>query len=151
MSEAPEPHGDLTQRQRENLELVRAGFEAFNAGDIAAVLELLDPEIEVFTAPGLINAGTFHGHAGFLEWAQGWLEAWESTVNEIERLHPIGEDRVVVEAHQRARGAGSGIDVEMDNTWLFEIRNGKATRLHLYDDREEAFAAAERLSHEPGA
>lgn len=138
-----------TEHQKENVELARRGIEAFNAGDQASVLGFLDPEVEVFTAPGLINAGTYHGIDGFLAWAAQWLEAWDDFRNEIERVYAVGNDHVVVELWQAARGAGSGIPVEMRIAYMFEVRDQRATRLHLYPDAAEARAAAERLSGEP--
>jgi hypothetical protein len=43
---------------------------------------------------------------------------------------------------QRGVGKGSGVEVEMPVCYLLEYRNGLATRLHLYADREQAFEAA---------
>lgn len=35
------------------------------------MLDLFDPEIEFHIAPGLGNAGTYHGHEGYLEGVGG--------------------------------------------------------------------------------
>ncbi len=54
--------------------------------------------------------------------------------------HP-DEHHVIAEVHQEAVGAGSGVPVEMTLYYLFEIRNGRAVRLHMYPDREAALCA----------
>jgi ketosteroid isomerase-like protein len=135
-------------RQRELAELARRGIDAFNRGDIATVLEQLDDEIEVYTPPELPNAGIYRGHEGFLRWAAQWSEAWEEFRLELERLDFVGEHYEVVTVRQFGRGAGSGVEVEMRIAQLYEVHDGKATRLHYYPDREKALVAAECLSRE---
>ncbi len=138
-------------RQEENAELVHRGVDAYNRGDIETVLHLLDADIEVHTAPGLINAGTYRGHDGFLQWATQWVEAWEEFRIEVESIEPVGDDLVVAGIRQLGRGAGSGVEVEMRLAQLYEVHDGKATRFHLYPDRKAALDAAERFQRDPDA
>ncbi len=135
-------------RQRELAELARRGIDAYNRGDIEAVLEQLDEEVEVYTPPELPNAGTYHGHDGFLQWLAQWSEAWDEFRLELEGIDFVGEHYEVVTVRQFGRGAGSGVEVEMRIAQLYEVHDGKATRLHYYHDRDVALAAAERLSRE---
>jgi ketosteroid isomerase-like protein len=134
-----------TEAER-NIELVRAGVDAFTRGDIDAVLAIMDPDVEVFTPPGLANAGTYHGHEGFLHWTAQWLEAWEGFSIELEEIEAVGDAHVIAQIHQRARGRGSGVEVEMRIVYMFEARNGKAVRFHLYPDRDSALAAVRHRS-----
>jgi len=55
-------------------------------------------------------------------------------------------------ALQRGVGKGSGVEVEMRVYYLTEYRDGLATRVHLYADREKALEEA-RAGEEgtPGA
>jgi ketosteroid isomerase-like protein len=130
-------------RQERNIELIRAGFAAFGAGQGDAVLEFLDEDVEVHTAPSLLNAGTYRGRDGYLAWLTGWLEAWEDFEAEAARLEPVGERHVLVTVHQAARGSGSGVAVEMWNYWAFEISHEHVTRIHLYPERGQALGAIE--------
>ena len=59
-------------------------------------------------------------------------------------IEPVGEHHVVVSCIQSARGKSSGIPVEMDAIYMFEMWDGRARRFHLYDTREEALAEAQR-------
>jgi ketosteroid isomerase-like protein len=55
---------------QENVEVVRAGFEAYNRGDVDALLGLLDPQVE--WTDQFVEGGTFRGREGvheFLGWA----------------------------------------------------------------------------------
>jgi len=126
----------------ERVELVRRGFEAYNAGDIETVLDLFDPEIEVRASAELINPGPYYGRAGFLEWARHWNEAWDSFENAVEEIVPVGERHVVARIHQTGRGRGSGVDVEMTVGYLYEMGDGRCVHLALYPSFQAAMAAA---------
>jgi uncharacterized protein len=134
----------------ENVRLAREGFDAFNRGDVDAVLAMLDPEVEVFAAPEFPNSGTFHGHDGYLRWVGEWLEAWDRFVIEVLEIEPVGDDHVVSLVHQRGRGRGSGIEVTQDVAFMWEVRDGRAVRFHLYPDRDAALAGVRRESRSAG-
>src|SRR3954466_13265318 len=53
-----------------NVALVYEILGAYQQGDEEKLRSLMHPEAEVYGAPGLINAGTYHGYEGF----RGWLE-----------------------------------------------------------------------------
>ena len=61
--------------------------------------------------------GSRHGRSS------GSSRAWTGDVS--------ADTIVLVDSHQVARGAGSGIEVEMDVFWLFEVADGKVRRMHL--------------------
>jgi uncharacterized protein len=130
-------------RQEENVAVVREGFEAFARGGIDAVVPTLDSEIEVHTPAEMANTGTYYGHEAYLAWMERWVESWEDYEVEVVNIEPIGERHVIVEIHQRARGTGSGVEVEMRNANMFEIRAGKVVRFHVYPGRQQAIAEAE--------
>jgi ketosteroid isomerase-like protein len=127
------------------LELVRLGFEVFEREGPGAVLALADPDIEIYAAPGIQPTGRYVGKDAALRWTQEWFEVWEDF-----RMKPIefieaSEGVVVVPLHQVAKGKGSGVEVEIDVAYLFEIRDGRVTRFHIYPDRDQAMSAAGRL------
>lgn len=134
---------DHSSEVRENIELTRRSFEAFNRGDIGEVLERLAPDVEVYADPELPNSGTFHGHEGALRWFERWLEAWATFSIELEEIIPVG-DSLVVCVVQRGRGRGSGLEVDMRSAYVLTIRGGKTTRLHLYPDKSTALEVARR-------
>jgi ketosteroid isomerase-like protein len=133
-----------TERQRANLEVARAGYEAFQRDDLEGVLALTDPDVEIYLPPTLPNSGTFHGHEGYLTWLNQWLEAWEEFEIQALEMEPVGERHVVTTVHQTAKGKGSGIEVEMEIAYMSEIRDGKVAALQMYMTREDAVSVAEQ-------
>jgi len=127
--------------QQRNVELTRLGFEAYNAGDHEAVAALLHPDVELHADHELLNSGDYRGREGFMEWSAEWLEAWEEFRIEARSVETLGEHCVLVDSHQLARGAGSGIDVEMDVFWAFEVQDGNLLRMHIYASRDRALKA----------
>jgi ketosteroid isomerase-like protein len=131
-------------RPRENVELISGAFQSFTDRGPDSALEMMDPEVEVVSEQHP-NAGTFHGIPGYKRWSDRWFDAWEGFVVEVEMIEPVGERHVVVTGTQRARGAKSGIPVEMKASYMIEIGpGGLATRFHLYPNRDDALAEARR-------
>jgi ketosteroid isomerase-like protein len=127
-----------------NTELMRRGFEAYNAGDYEAVVALLHADVELHADSELINSGDFRGHDGFIRWNADWTEAWEEFRVEPRVITSFGGRHILADTHQVARGAGSGVDVEMDVYWVFELADDRVVRMHLYATRERALAAIDR-------
>lgn len=125
-----------------HVELTRRGFEAFNRGDMDAVVKILHPEVEVHASGDVGEAGTYHGRDGFLHWNRVWMDAWEEFSVELEEIEELDDRNVLVHVHQTGRGRGSGVEVSQRIVYLFTVRDGLAARVHLYADRDSAVAAA---------
>ena len=121
--------------------LVRKGFEAFNRRDRDAMVSILDENVESHVAPGLANAGTWHGVEGFESMVAIWSEAFETQRNTVLSIRFPDEHHAIAEVHQAAVGAGSGVPVEMTLYYLFEVHDERAVRVHLYPDADAALAA----------
>jgi ketosteroid isomerase-like protein len=130
----------LSEPER-NLELARSAFEAFDASDVATVIANLHPEVECHVSHRMMNNGTWHGVDGYLEMTAAWFEAFEDLHYEVFDLEAPDDRHVLASAHQVARGRESGVPVEMDVVFLFEVEDGRARRFHIYPDRESAVAA----------
>jgi ketosteroid isomerase-like protein len=133
-----------SERQRSNMELAKAGYEAFQRSDVQTVLDLTDPEVEIYLPPTLPNSGTFHGHEGYMTWLGRWLEAWDDFHIEVRGMEAVGERHVVTAIHQSGIGRGSGIPVEMDVAYMLDIRDGKVIALQMDLSRDEALSVAEQ-------
>ena len=132
----------------DNLQLLREGVAAYNRGDLGFLLERAADDIEVHADPALMNAGTFHGRAGFERWMREWLEAWRETTLDVRGVEEIDGRFLLVDVLQRATGSGSGVEVEMEIWQLVEARDGEISRFHLYAARERAEAALAALQAE---
>jgi hypothetical protein len=135
-----------TAIQQENVALVRVTIEAYNTGEVQLIADQVHPQIEVLTGPSLINAGTYWGPDGLLQWLEQWNEAWDEFQLSIEELEPVGERHVLAVIRQSGRGRGSGVEIEGQVAHVYEFEDGICTRFHLYADEDEARAAADRLA-----
>jgi ketosteroid isomerase-like protein len=134
-----------SERQRENLEAVRRGYELFNAGDLEGIIGTCHEDVDVYIPTEAAPiAGTYRGHDGYRKWFSEWLESFDEYTAEVREIEPIGERHVVTLAHQSARGKGSGVPVRMDRGNLFEVRDGKFLALHIYPSYEETIEVAKR-------
>jgi ketosteroid isomerase-like protein len=136
----------MSEAAQKNVELVRSAFEAYAREGPDAAVEMLDPEVEVYSPPALANAGTYHGVEGYLEWTHGWFDAWQQFEIVPQAIEPVGESCVIAICRQRGIGKASGIAVEQTMTYMWEIRSGKVTRFHLYLSADEAREAARGAS-----
>jgi ketosteroid isomerase-like protein len=126
---------------RQNVEVVRAVFEAFERDDLSGVLSLCDPEIEITQAADVLGAPQhLRGHAGVLEALADWTEQWDDYRIEVVGMTDMGE-HVMVSQVARGRGKGTGIPVEMLFTFLFLVRAGKITEWRIFTREDEALKA----------
>jgi ketosteroid isomerase-like protein len=70
-----------------------------------------------------------------------WVEAFSEYYNEPLDFIEVG-DRVVVPNRQRGIGSASGIPVDFEFTWVYEIRDGQIARIDEYDTLDAALEAA---------
>jgi ketosteroid isomerase-like protein len=129
-----------------NVELVQKVLGAYLTGDEGTQREMIPPDAEVYGAPGIINAGTYHGYEGFQQWVRQWEEAWDEINYELGEMIEVGNSFVVVPAHIVGRGAGSGLEIDSVFGWMYEFQGGKAVRFHTYATVDDALEAARRLS-----
>jgi ketosteroid isomerase-like protein len=133
----------------DNLEIVQRAIEAFNASGVDGILPLIHPEFEVTTPPDLASEpDTYRGHDGVRRWFDSFYEVMDDIRWDAREFHKAG-DRVVVEFTLRARGKTSGLDFGQDAVMVWSFRDGKASRIELFQTLEEALAAA-RGSGGPG-
>ncbi len=124
-----------------NAARVRRAVERWNSGDRAAPLDDIHPDVEIHTGiSDAFQGEPFHGHEGARQWLAALdenFETWEIVMDEV---HERG-DTVVVLGSVRARGRGSGIELDQPVGWVYEFRDGRMFRLHTYYDLAQAAAA----------
>ena len=123
-----------------NAEIVRAIYDAWARGERPGPSELLDTQIEYVNPAGAIEPGTRRGLAAFAAAVEKTDEGWEAWEMELERLQAAG-DRIAAVVRYRARGRGSGVELEGRESALWTIRDGKAVRYEWFHDPSDAFDA----------
>jgi ketosteroid isomerase-like protein len=127
---------------QENVEIVRAAFDAFAQDDIEGVLGLCHENIVITQPPELPDASPEQrGHSGVLEAFEIWPKQWDDYRIEILRMADHG-DRVLVSTRQRGRGKQSGIQVEMEIMFVFTVRDAKIVEMKIFMREEQALEAA---------
>ena len=121
----------------ENVEIVRRGFEAYARGDLSAAVSSHDPAV-VFNPA---EEPPIHGREAVRAYIERWEEPWEDYEAEVEELIDAG-DCVVVTLHVRARGRGSGAEVDARSYQVHTLREGRLVRMDEFLEREEALRAA---------
>ena len=125
-----------------NAARIREAIERWNRGDRTAPLEDIHPDVEINTRIGDAFQGEpFRGHEGARQWLAGLdenFETWELWIDECREQGDV----VLVLGGVRARGRGSGIELDQEIGWVYEFRGDKMIRLHTYYDRAQAIAAS---------
>lgn len=126
-----------------NAATIQRLFELWHAERIDDGRELLDPEIEWLEPPETIGRNVVTGPDAALAALANWREQFDSIRAETKELREEG-DRVFHAMNQFARARGSTADIEGDLYMVWWFRDGKATRMEMYNTREEAEAAFTR-------
>ena len=86
----------------------------------------MDPAIEYVNPAGAIEPGVRRGRAAFSKAVKPVFDGWEIWQAEPERLTAAG-DHVVVVLRYRARGRGSGVEIEGRESALWTCAMGKSS------------------------
>jgi hypothetical protein len=127
----------MSERDAEKIARLRLAYEAFNRGDFDAAVEVggLHPEIE-YLPPG--GQPALRGSAEFRAWMEP--DAFESQTIEPREFRVAG-NKILVWQHTSGRGAGSGIEMELDLWAVWTLDDaGLATGLEVFLPHEEAEA-----------
>ncbi len=123
----------------ENLEIARRTFTAFAAGDIAAVLQEMDPDVVFHVEQA--GQGVYRGHEGVIKSFLDWTEDIDDFKVIPEQFLANG-DYVVVRTRQTGIGKTSGVPMEGLFWFVCQVREGKAVRVHVLTTEREALEAA---------
>jgi uncharacterized protein len=123
---------------KENADLIRRAYQAYASGDLATMLELVDPELEwTYLDPTLEHPTpqVCHGRHELEQLLRGWAE--HGLRAELEEVISSGELVMVgvqtpgVDAHLGRRGDDRAYSV-------FTVRGGRVVALRDCRDRQEA-------------
>jgi ketosteroid isomerase-like protein len=124
---------------RENVELARRAFQAFNDRDLDAVLAGLDQEVEAFPRLAAVEGG-YRGHDGVRRWWAQLLDAFPDFHVEILEVRDLG-DLMVLTLRLRGHGAGSDTPIDAMHWQVTQLRDGNVIRWRVYTSESEALEA----------
>jgi uncharacterized protein len=121
---------------------VRVAIDAFNRRDMAAFLDLIDPDVEWVPLNAVLDGDVYRGHDGIERFMADVDKDIENMQLRFEDVFEVGEN-VVLHATITGKGRGSGMDLELTVGWVIKVRNGRVDYLRAFPEREDAMKAAE--------
>ena len=122
----------------ENSEIIRSAIDAYNRRDIPAVLERLDPNVELLPIRAVLDGMVYRGHDGFKQFMDDMSEEWEEFNPEPEDFREIGSDQVMVIGRFRGRTRASGVEVDSPGMWMCQVRDGLIVRVQFHTEAAAA-------------
>jgi ketosteroid isomerase-like protein len=124
---------------QENVEIIKAGIDAWNAGDMDRFRDMYDPNVVLHTVPDWPEPGPYVGRDAVMRLFNQVGETWES-----DAVEPLGElievaDHVLV--RHTYRGGGRGADWNIQQTIIFTLRKGRIIIQEYFWDQAETLKA----------
>ena len=128
---------------QQNVSLVQSLYDAFERGDIPAILGVMDPDIvwDIPQAPDYPLGGIHRGPLGI---ASEFFTVIPSYYLEFEAIpqHLVDDgDRVIVLAEYRGKGKAHGTAFQVPVAHVYTFRDGKWIRFQEYTDTGTIAAA----------
>jgi ketosteroid isomerase-like protein len=126
---------------QENVEVIRQMLDAFNRGDVAAVVASFDGSCELHEPPEMPDRPPrgFRGHDGIREWMANLREAG-GVEFEPTAVTSHGE-LVSLELASQGRGQASGAPFEWTTFAVARVRDAKIVSIHAFLSRNDALEA----------
>lgn len=124
----------------QNVELTKDLVGSFANRGVEAVLPFFDPAVEWTTAEDEPDHQTYKGLDGIRRLYAHWSELWESgfeTDFEPEEFM-AADECVIVPVRVEVRGRSSGVEVEIQETYVFTFAAGKVVRVREFRTKTEA-------------
>src|SRR6266571_1225214 len=110
---------------QESVEIITRMYRAWNSGDMDALTDVFDAEVEVRPALSTFLASTvYRGHDGIAAWYAETYEPWAEMHAEPQRFVDAGE-RTVVVVGLHARVPGGRVDLDGEIAHVITIRDAK--------------------------
>ena len=120
---------------QENVEIVRASFEAWNAKDMDGYHELYDPHAILRLPEDWPEPGPYFGRDAVMRYLREFRSAWDTDgAQPVSDFVDVG-DRVAVTfgLHGGARGPEANLNLSI----IFTVREGKILAAEAFKDRAE--------------
>jgi ketosteroid isomerase-like protein len=126
-----------------NVELVRSSFEAFGRGDFDQAFACYDPAAEWCTADDEPDSHTYVGIPSLRRFVAYLAEPWSNRFGPAVVFDDFIDcgDWVLAPWSARLHGHGSGIDIDVWETYAVLVEDGRIKRVDEYRTVEQALEA----------
>jgi ketosteroid isomerase-like protein len=122
----------------DDVEVVRRAWAATNRGDQDAMMREYHPEIVAIPFGAAMEGKAYRGPDEVIGWFRDEiLAAWETFQVLPETFERVG-DKLLVTGRWNARGIESGVELDIQATWVVEVRDGKIAYWQTYTDHAQA-------------
>jgi uncharacterized protein len=120
----------------ENADFVRSAYEAFERGDVPAVIGMVGERVDWDVTTVLPHGGSFRGPQGAGEFFEGLGEKWADFTVEVEEVIDGGDNVAVI---GRAAGLLRGPDRAAGYTFVHvhTVADGKIVRFREWADPDD--------------
>jgi ketosteroid isomerase-like protein len=128
---------------QETIEIVRRSFEAFARGDFDAAFSAYDASIKWRTAADEPDQRTYRGIEEVGDFVGSLADPWADRFEGVMEFEAMidGGNFVVVPWRARVQGRGSGIGVDLRETYVVHVLGGKIVGVEEYRSTEQALEA----------
>jgi ketosteroid isomerase-like protein len=126
------------------VDLARRGWDLWRSRDFDALGEMtIEDFVFVPAIAASVEGGAVHGIEGSRRFFEGLDETWESFDIDSEEFREVG-DRVLVVGRVRAKGRGSGLELDQPIAMVVWFRGDKIARIQSFLDSDQAHEAASK-------
>jgi ketosteroid isomerase-like protein len=125
---------------QENVEIVLAAYEWGSQRRELNLNDVLEQDFEWHTRRDLPDAGVRKGGEGVARLREEWVEAFEDFHVDVDEVIDAG-DHVVAVTRLCGCLRGSGHELDLEETQVWTMRDGKAVEVRAYLTRSEALKA----------
>jgi ketosteroid isomerase-like protein len=124
---------------QENVEAVRRLVAALNAHDVEGYLACCREDVELHLP---VVGGDYEGPEGIKRWFADLEDAGPDFHLDLRDVKPIGGNQVLALTHVASTGRASGIPVTNESANIYDLIDGKISRIRIFLDQSQALKAA---------
>jgi ketosteroid isomerase-like protein len=128
----------------ERVDLARTGWDLWRSRDFDALDEVtIEDFVFVPAIAASVEGGAVHGNEGSRRFFAALDETWESFEIDAEEFREVG-DQVLVVGRVRAKGRGSGLELDQPIAMVVWFLGEKIARIQSFLDADQAHEAASK-------
>jgi ketosteroid isomerase-like protein len=122
------------------IETVHRALEAISDRDLPALLDLLDPDVELRPLMSVWQR-SYTGHDGIERWWADVAEIWDSFKVDAGDFRDLGDDALFLRVHWHGVAKGSGNEVEGPLAAIARFDGDRVSLLEIFVDEARALAS----------
>lgn len=109
-------------------------YARWTADGLSALIDTVDPAIELVCDPLCPDESTLHGIDGWRQWVARWDEAYESMRIAVDALIPMSPEHVLALVSIHATPRGTADELRWAAAHLWTVREGRIARYETHVD-----------------